>query len=223
MTLFKGFRAESHRCPKWNYASAHGYFITICTRFGKHDLGEIVDGKLLLKPLGEEVERQWLLTPEIRTDMNLRLDSFQVMPNHFHAIILIGKNPYNHFRPIPDKNAGSGAGASAAPRAMPDRTIRTDAMLGVSPKSPSDSEMEFRSISPINSFGPQRKNLGSIIRGFKSSVTTFARHNGIPFKWHPDFHDNIIRDEHALRNIRKYIQNNVANWERDRFRRRGPK
>jgi hypothetical protein len=35
----------------------------------------------------------------------------------------------------------------------------------------------------INKFGPQRNNLGSIIRGFKSSVKSYAILNDIEFLW----------------------------------------
>ena len=68
-----------------------------------------------------------------------------------------------------------------------------------------------------NKFGPQSKNLGSIIRGFKGSVTTFARQNKILFDWQSLFHDHIIRNDNELFKIKRYIQNNVKNWNRDRF------
>src|SRR3569833_684981 len=50
-------------------------------------------------------------------------------------------------------------------------------------------------VSTRNKFGPQTKNLGSIIRGFKSSVTTYARTNDIGFDWQPRFHEHIITTE----------------------------
>jgi len=39
---------------------------------------------------GEIVDREWKRTFAIRPDMNLWMDEFVVMPNHFHAIIGIG-------------------------------------------------------------------------------------------------------------------------------------
>src|SRR5690606_42106974 len=56
-----------------------------------------------------------------------------------------------------------------------------------------------------NKFGPQSKNLGSIIRGFKSSVTTDARKIDADFAWHPRFYDHIIRDYTSFINITNYI------------------
>ncbi len=35
--------------------------------------------------------------PHIRLDMNLKLDKFVIMPNHFHGIIQIGKNKFNTY------------------------------------------------------------------------------------------------------------------------------
>lgn len=69
----------------------------------------------------------------------------------------------------------------------------------------------------INKFGPQSQNLGSIIRGFKSAVKTFATTNAIPFAWQARFHDHIIRDEAEYRRIVDYICNNPARWADDKF------
>lgn len=93
--------------------------------------------------------------------MNLSLDEFVVMPNHFHGIIFIGDNEYN-------SNFHNDA--------------RRDAMHRVSTKD-----------HVGNKFGPQLKNLASIIRGFKSPVTTQARIREDAFAWQARYHDHIIR------------------------------
>ena len=65
-------------------------------------------------------------------------------------------------------------------------------------------------------FGPQSKNLASIIRGYKSSVTTYACKNGIDgFKWQSRFYDHLIRNERSFDKISDYIVNNPKNWEND--------
>lgn len=66
-----------------------------------------------------------------------------------------------------------------------------------------------------NDFMPQRKNLASVIRGFKSAVTMHARKNKIIFAWQARFHDHIIRDDTSFYRIQQYIENNVANWHDD--------
>jgi len=70
---------------------------------------------------------------------------------------------------------------------------------------------------PINKFGPQSKNLASIVRGFKSSVTTNARIIHADFAWQSRFHDHIIRDSESFERIQNYIANNPMNWKDDKF------
>jgi putative transposase len=58
------------------------------------------------------------------------------------------------------------------------------------------------------------RSLSSIVRGFKIGVTKYCRNDGdIEFAWQKSFHDHIIRDEHALHNIRQYIISNPMNWD----------
>ena len=68
-----------------------------------------------------------------------------------------------------------------------------------------------------NQFGPQSKNLASIMRGFKSAVTQRVRIMHVDFAWQSRFHDHIIRDEYAYHRISQYIINNPMNWAQDRF------
>ncbi len=121
----------------------------------KHYFGEIENDEMVLNELGLIVNTEWEKTLEIRPDMNLELGEFITMPNHFHAIIMIGENKFN--------KRGNGR----------------DAMHRVS--------------TATNKFGPQSKNLGSIMRGFKSAVTTASKKLNIEFGWQARFHDHIIR------------------------------
>jgi putative transposase len=180
MDKFSGkYRIDSTRLQNWDYSWKGKYFITICTRGFDDCFGEILDGRIYLSKLGIETELQWRNTIALRPDMNLTLHDYQVMPNHFHGIIEIGRNIYNNYSP-----------------------------------------QNKTQIRPKNKFGPQSKNLASVIRGFKGSVTTYARINKILFDWQPRFHDHIIRNDVELIKIKTYIQNNVKNWNRDKFHRK---
>jgi len=64
----------------------------------------------------------------------------------------------------------------------------------------------------INKFGNQSKNLASILRGYKSSVTTYATKNNIEFSWQPRFYDRVIRSEKEYLNIKGYIKDNPDEW-----------
>jgi len=76
--------------------------------------------------------------------------------------------------------------------------------------------------SPTNKFAPQSKNIGSVMRGFKSAVTSFAKENNIEFEWQPRFHDHIIRNHEEYVRISDYILNNIASWKDDKFYNDGP-
>ena len=96
MSLFKNkYRIEPARLKNWDYGSEALYFVTICTKNRKHFFGEIVNDEMQLNEMGLIAHNEWFKTPDIRPDMNLELEAFQVMPNHIHGIIHIGRNQYN--------------------------------------------------------------------------------------------------------------------------------
>ncbi len=69
-----------------------------------------------------------------------------------------------------------------------------------------------------NIFGPQSKNLASVIRGYKTAVTKYARkHTKITDVWQSRFYDHIIRNEKELLQISKYIKGNPINWGKDDY------
>jgi REP element-mobilizing transposase RayT len=200
------YRIPSARLPGWNYGWAAAYFVTICTKDRECFFGEIVETQctaslsqpqMQLSEIGKIAEMEWLKTPEIRADMNLELGEFIVMPNHIHGIIIIGENEFNTQR---DDNCNE---------------RRRDAMHGVSETN--DSARGRDAMHGVSTFGPQSKNLSSIIRGYKSAVKKYATVNNINFAWQPRFHDHIIRDEQSFRNISNYIINNPTNWKQDKF------
>ncbi|MFN8275070.1 MAG: transposase [Flavobacteriaceae bacterium] len=78
--------------------------------------------------------------------------------------------------------------------------------------------MKYRdAMHGVSTFGPQSKNMASIIRGFKSSVTVYARKNGIDFGWQSGYYDHIIRNNESFQKISNYIINNPVNWQEDKF------
>jgi len=76
---------------------------------------------------------------------------------------------------------------------------------------------DLASLPGGNRFGPQSRNLASIVRGYKIGVTKYARQNNIPFTWQESYYDHIIRntDEHEL--VWQYILANPLNWAEDKF------
>jgi putative transposase len=63
-------------------------------------------------------------------------------------------------------------------------------------------------------------SLGAIMRAYKASVSLRINHLRSPSItpiWQRNYYDHIIRDEHDLENIWKYIEANPQKWEDDRF------
>jgi REP element-mobilizing transposase RayT len=88
MAKFQGrYRIESARLPGWDYRTPGWYFVTICTRDRIPFLGRIVDGHVLLSPIGLIVAKEWQWTPQVRP--NIVLDEWVIMPNHLHGIVVI--------------------------------------------------------------------------------------------------------------------------------------
>ena len=144
---------------------------------------------MVLSKIGKIAKTEWIKTFKIRMDMNLEMGEYVIMPNHIHGIIIIGDNEYN---------------------SQYDTQCR-DTMHRVS------TDNNHR-VSANNKFGPQSKNLASIIRGYKSSVTTITHKNGFDdFAWQSKFYDHIIRNEKSFNKISEYIVNNPINWENDKF------
>jgi REP element-mobilizing transposase RayT len=186
------------------------YYITICTKNRKCYLGEILDEEMILSEMGQVVYNEWLKTPERRPNMNLELGAFIIMPNHFHGILIIGDNDFNKQTEKPTQNGGRDAMHQNGRDAM--HQNGRDAMH----QNGRDAMHRVSTGECCNRFGPQSKNLASIIRGFKSSVTTHARKNDIVFAWQLRFYDHVIRSIDDYNRISNYIINNPANWHKDR-------
>jgi REP element-mobilizing transposase RayT len=68
-----------------------------------------------------------------------------------------------------------------------------------------------------NQFGPQSRNLASIIRGYKIGVTKFAKTNHLSFQWQERYYDHIIRTQEELEMVWKYIETNPEKWAEDKL------
>ena len=89
-------RRRSIRLPEYDYGAAGAYFLTICTQDRRHLFGRIANGRMYCNPAGRIVSMAWEDTARIRT--RVRLDAFVVMPDHFHAILVIEPcwDPWGH-------------------------------------------------------------------------------------------------------------------------------
>ena len=101
------------RLPGHNYTSTAGYFLTINTWRRFPLFGGVHNGRVVLSRFGRIVEEEWLRTALLRPE--IRLDSFILMPNHFHGIV--------HFTEEPVEHVGSRKCSSAAKLTRPARSL----------------------------------------------------------------------------------------------------
>jgi len=201
MTKFRGkYRITSTRLKNWDYGRNAIYFVTICTKNRQHFFGEIMDRKMNLSEIGIIVELEWLKTFDMRPDMNLYMGEYIIMPNHFHAIIGIGDNKYN----IPSTSCRDAMHCVS--------TTNTETKTNDVITTNNATNTDYK-----NQFGPQSKNLSSIIRGFKIGVTKNARMIQPDFQWQPRFYDHIVRNDQSFHRISNYITNNPKQWDQDEF------
>lgn len=148
-----------------------------------------------LNTAGKIVALEWENTEKIRK--RVHLGEWVVMPNHFHGIIYL--NP---------KQSDNGRGASNA--SLNYQHQKSD---GRSPSIHLNKNLDYK-----NKFGPQRNNISSIIRGFKSACTRKIHESGMNnFSWQPGFYDHIIRNQKSLSKIEQYIRENPYRWADDRY------
>jgi REP element-mobilizing transposase RayT len=81
------FHRRSIRLKEFDYTSPGVYFVTMVTCKRACLFGEVVEGEMRLNHFGQIVTQAWEWLPTQYTYVNI--DSYIVMPNHFHAILQI--------------------------------------------------------------------------------------------------------------------------------------
>jgi putative transposase len=221
------YRIKSARHPNWDYANNAAYFVTICTKGRECYFGEIANGQMKLSDIGKIAFDCWIEIP--KHFPFVKLDALVIMPNHVHGIIIIDKpvetqyftchnqnDQYNNKRDVETQDF-----ASQNNQCNNERNIKTQDFASQNNQCNNERNIETQDFAslriPKNKFGPQSKNLASIIRGFKIGVTKNARQIHADFSWQSRFHDRIIRDNNQFERIQTYINNNPLHWEKDKM------
>jgi|TARA_B100001971_G_C18241786_1_gene571422 REP element-mobilizing transposase RayT len=186
---------KSIRMKMHDYMSGK-YFVTINTCKKVSTFGVIKNEEMILSEWGEIVREEWSRTAELRS--NVKLDAFQIMPNHFHGIIEI-----DFVWPLLYLHEEIAEG------------IRTDTMHRVRTKDQS-------SFNPANlncrKFGkPISNSLPTIIGRFKAACTrriSILENYQCVRVWHRGYYERLIKNNNELEAIRRYIINNPNRWEK---------
>ena len=96
---------RSIRLKGYDYTQPGTYFITLCTKARQCIFGNVVKGEMRLNYLGHIAEQCWLAIPEHFP--HVELDTFVLMPNHLHGILLIINTPVGAKAkplPLPENN-----------------------------------------------------------------------------------------------------------------------
>ncbi len=201
------YRIPSARMQTWNYGNAGMYFITICTANREFYFGDVIncDGCVETRCIASlhnhhhhnQLKSQMQLSPIGKIAETEWVKTIELRPDMNLELgeFVVMPNHFHGIIIIHENQYNSGIG------------FGRDTMHCVTTKTN----------TPANQFGPQSKNLASIIRGYKSAVTTYARKNNIPFDWQPRFHDHIIRSVDEYYRISNYIVSNPVQWQKDRF------
>ena len=178
-------RRKSPRLKGYDYSSNGAYFVTIKAHQAVHLFGKIEDGEMKLNEHGDIVFWEWVKSEHLRKEVYL--DEFVIMPNHFHGIVII-------FHP-------EGADGSANQIAE-----------GVGATGPSPLR------KPQSKLGGGKRSLSSLMAAFKLvstiKINQLRQTPKMPV-WQRSFHDQIIKNEQHLNNVRQYIAHNPANWATD--------
>jgi REP element-mobilizing transposase RayT len=80
-------RRKLMRLQGYDYSQEGAYFVTICVEHRLHLFGNIENESMLLNPAGDMIALWWEKISQKYADVEL--DHWVVMPNHFHAIVVI--------------------------------------------------------------------------------------------------------------------------------------
>lgn len=90
MTFVPETERKQLRLAGYDYKKAGLYYVTLCT-YGRLCLfGKISNEKMLLNDAGRMLHETWTNLPKHFT--NVYLDSFIIMPNHLHAIVILSES-----------------------------------------------------------------------------------------------------------------------------------
>ena len=84
---------RSIRLKEYDYTRPGAYFVTICTEKRVRLFGNIFNETMQLNRYGNIIQTCWNKLPQ--NFPSVKLDTFVVMPNHLHGIVIITERDYN--------------------------------------------------------------------------------------------------------------------------------
>ncbi len=176
---------RSIRLHGYDYAQAGAYFVTAVAQGRECLFGEVVDDQMILNEMGQVVQAEWERSSDIRRE--IELDTFVVMPNHVHGIVV-----------ITDHNPGEVVGdVGATGRSPLPMDNHTSALIKPGPSK--------------RSLGAFIAGFKSVVT---KRINEMRATPGGPV-WQRNYYERIIRNENELDRARSYIMNNPQQWALD--------
>lgn len=187
--LYKNkYRIPSNRIRGWDYGGNGCYFITVVTAFRQELFGEIIENEMVLNDFGKILYDEFFKSFDIRKE--LYLGEFVIMPNHWHAIIILDRAYcYNLFNAnVPSENQ-------------------------------SDYFSTIRKSKSISSFVSSLKSsvITQIDNFIDIKHLRIDKFNKLNPLWQSNYYDHIIRTEEEYQMISNYIKTNPEKWGDDMF------
>lgn len=200
MSKFRNkYRIESNRWKYWDYSAPGRYFLTVCIQNRECILGDVVNSRMKLSPSGEIVKSEIEMIPTYHK--RILLDEWVVMPNHIHLIIELGDYDFHNGICVDTDDRG-------------DENAPENRWWHNPNYQPTDDEIkQYRKF--------RRKMIIFKIMGKMKMLTSkhinILNDNPGRKNWQRDYHDHVIRNDHAYRKIVNYIKNNPRKWSEDAF------
>ncbi len=188
---------RSIRLQGYDYSRSGAYYVTIVAYERECLFGQVINGEMQLNQSGQIVQRAWFDLPNHYP--HVELDSFCIMPNHVHAVIML--------------NDGRGGSIGEAP----------ESHITISGNEPLPDGTQTRPYRPGGAqtrpyMALKRHPLSEIVRAFKSfsarRINALRRTAGIPV-WQRNYYEHIIRNDDEHNRIQIYIESNPVNWMDD--------
>ena len=205
---------KSLRLKGYDYTTPGKYFITICAQDREMRFGEIINGKMITNDAGKMVETVWREIPEFYPGIDI--DAFQIMPDHFHGIIVIMETCQSRGIDTAMNSNDCSVPGGTDPRIRPDNPVNEIRN--------NDDTCQSRGIDTTmksnDHFIDDRKlSLPDIMHRFKT-MTTKRYVDGVKNSgwerfnkrlWQRSYWERIIMSERHLKRIRAYIEKNPEN------------
>ena len=187
---------RSIRLKGYDYAQAGAYFVTLCVQGRECVLGDVVDGHRMLNDAGQRADQLWPAVADHFADVEI--DTWVTMPNHVHAIIVIGRGM-----------------VSTPTVSTPNNEEMGGEKGGETPPLHGGGGRGVVSRPTVS-----RPTLGQIVAYFKyqttKSINQMRETPGARF-WQRNYWEHVIRDETDLNRVRRYIQTNPLRWVDDQL------